>query len=83
MESFEKQRRKAKLSEEDFAAIQQPIDKKTGKPNPFFSRIYGDIQKKKTESADKQTEQEMAEVIEKQERKEFEGRDRHIHPKYL
>jgi len=81
--SFEEQRRKTKLSEEDFAAIQQPFDKKTGKKNPLFDKIYQEKQKIKEKLADQQAQQEIAEVLEKQERKEFEERDGHLHPKYL
>jgi hypothetical protein len=42
MKSFEEERRKTKLSKEDFIAIQQPIDKKTGKINEFFVKAFGD-----------------------------------------
>lgn len=81
--SFEEQRRKAKLSEEDFAAIQQPFDIKTGKKNPNFDKIYQEKQRIKEKLANKQAQEEIAEVMEKQERKEFEERDGHLHPKYL
>jgi len=40
MESFEELRRKAKMSENDFADVQQPFDRKTGKRNPYFDKIY-------------------------------------------
>jgi hypothetical protein len=40
MKSFEEERRKKKLSPEDFLAIQQPFDKK-GKPNELFVKAFG------------------------------------------
>lgn len=81
--SFEEQRRKAHLSEDEFAAIQQPIDRKTGKVNPNFNKIYGSSQKVKERIADEQSQKEIEEAMDKQRRKEMEEEDRRLHPKYL
>jgi hypothetical protein len=40
MKSFEEERRKAKLSTEDFISIQQPL-KKDGKINEIFVKAFG------------------------------------------
>lgn len=41
MSSFEEERRKRKLSTEDYIAIQQPVDRKTGKVNELFIKAFG------------------------------------------
>jgi len=42
MKSFEAERRKTKLSPEDFIAVQQPYEKKEGvKVNEFFVKFHG------------------------------------------
>lgn len=41
MRSFEQERRKRKLSSEDFISVQQPIDTKSGKVNEFFVKAFG------------------------------------------
>jgi len=38
---IEEERRKLKLSTEDFASIQQPVDRKTGKVNELFVKAFG------------------------------------------
>ena len=83
MQSFEEARRKAKLSAEDFAAIQQPIDKRTGKKNPFFDRIYKSKNDIKKEIADKEADREMGEALNNRERENFNKKEKRLHPKYL
>jgi hypothetical protein len=39
--NFEDERRKRKLSREDYASIQQPYDRK-GKVNPIFIQAFGE-----------------------------------------
>lgn len=41
MDSIEKERRRAKMSLEDYVSIQQPIDKRTKKVNPLFLKAFG------------------------------------------
>ena len=83
MKSFEEERRKAKLSPEDFAAIQQPIDKRDGKKNPFFDKIYKSKNDIKKKIADKEAEREMAEALEGKEREDFYSKERRLHPKHI
>lgn len=40
MDSFEKERRKTRLSPDDFVSVQQPI-KKDGKVNELFVKAFG------------------------------------------
>jgi len=83
MQSFEEARRKAKLSPEDFAAIQQPIDKRTGKKNPFFDKVYSRKNDIKKQVADKEADREMGEALNNRERENFNEKEKRLHPKYL
>lgn len=83
MQSFEEARRKAKLSVEDFAAIQQPVDKKTGKKNPFFDKVYSRKNEIKKQVADREANDEILEALEDKQRKNFDEKEKRLHPKYL
>jgi hypothetical protein len=41
MASIEEERRKAKMSLEDYIRVQQPFDKKNKKVNPLFIKAFG------------------------------------------
>ena len=41
MPNIEEERRKAKLTTEEFLAIQQPINRKDGKVNELFVKAFG------------------------------------------
>lgn len=39
--NIEEERRKIRLSQEDYLSIQQPVDRKTGKVNEVFVKAFG------------------------------------------
>jgi hypothetical protein len=82
MESFEELRKKAKMSEDDFAAIQQPFDKKTGKRNPYFDKIYAKKMKDKERLANEHISKEQEMKIKSEWEKRY-SEERRLHPKYL
>lgn len=82
MESFEEQRRKARMSPDEFAAIQQPVDQKTGRKNPLFYKLYNEQNKKKQVTMDRHTEEQEAEAKENEERNNFDSKEKRLHPKY-
>ena len=83
MQSFEEARRKAKLSPEDFAAIQQPVDKNTGKKNPFFDKVYSRKNEIKKQVADREADREIGEALRNKEIEDFNNKEKRLHPKYL
>jgi ribosomal protein L14E/L6E/L27E len=80
--NIEAERKKLKMSENEFLAIQQPIDRQTGKPNPLFEKVYGSQQKINVQQAEKARQQELETQWEQREREEYCRKYREIHKKY-
>lgn len=82
MESFEELRRKAKMSENDFADVQQPFNRKTGKRNPYFDKIYSKTLQEKERLVNERISKEQEMKIRSDWEKQH-SQERRLHPKYL
>ena len=80
MKSFEEERRKAKMSPQEFADVQQPFDKQ-GKRNELFDKIYSKQKKQKEHLAEIDQQTELEKIEEQEWRKT--NKDRDLHPKYI